>query len=111
MVLNFYKEGKTVLEMAKIMEVKQQTIEQHILNIFETDEGIDIDLDYFGLTEEKEDIIRKAIAKVGSDFLRPIKDIVGNKIGTKIRQISHCVLMSVMPCLSGLKKFSIIKFL
>ena len=91
MVLNFYKEGKTVLEMAKIMEVKQQTIEQHILNIFETDEGIDIDLDYFGLTEEKEDIIRKAIAKVGSDFLRPIKDIVGNKI--TYAQIKLCLIV------------------
>ena len=34
-----------------------------------------------------------------------------NKIGTKIVQISHCVLMSIMPCLSGLKKSSIIKFL
>ena len=90
MVLNLYKEGKTVKDMAKIMEVKQQTIENHILSNFET-KSVEIDLDYFGLTTEKENSIRKAIAKVGSDFLKPIKDIVGNKI--TYAQIKLCLIV------------------
>jgi uncharacterized protein YbbC (DUF1343 family) len=66
-------------------------IEGHILNIFENDEDIDIDTEYFGLTEEKEEIIQRAIKKVGTEFLRPIRDEVGKNI--TYAQIKLCMLI------------------
>jgi ATP-dependent DNA helicase RecQ len=91
MVLNFYNEGKTMKEMAEIMEVQLRTIEQYILYIFENNDDIDIDVDYFDLTEEIESEIQKAVAKVGQEFLRPIKDIVNSKI--TYAQIKLCLLI------------------
>ena len=73
------------------MDMKGQTIEGHILNIFENDEDIDIDTEYFGLTEEKEEIIQRAIKKVGTEFLRPIRDEVGKNI--TYGQIKLCILI------------------
>jgi uncharacterized protein YpbB len=42
------------------------------------------------LTEEKEERIKKAIKKVGTEKLRPIKDIVGKDIS--YGQIKVCML-------------------
>ena len=90
-VLAFYKKGKTLKEISQIMDMKGQTIEGHILNIFENDEDIDIDTEYFGLTEEKEEIIQRAIKKVGTEFLRPIRDETGKNI--TYAQIKLCMLI------------------
>ena len=48
-------------------------------------------MDYFGLTIEKENNIKSAIKRVGIDKLRPIRDIVGNKI--TYGQIKLCLLV------------------
>ena len=90
-VLALYKKGKTLKEIIQMMDMKGQTIEGHILNIFENDEDIDIDTEYFGLTEEKEEIIQRAIKKVGTEFLRPIRDKVGKNI--TYAQIKLCMLI------------------
>ena len=90
-VLNFYNEGKTIKEMAEIMEVQTRTIEQYILYIFENNDDVDVDLDYFNLTEEIEEEIQKAVAKVGTEFLRPIKDIINSKI--TYAQIKLCLMV------------------
>jgi ATP-dependent DNA helicase RecQ len=90
-VLSFYKQGKTIKEISRILEMKEITIEGHVLSIFENDENIDIDMDYFGLTEEKEEVIKRAIKKVGKKPLRPIKDEVGYSI--TYAQIKLCILV------------------
>jgi ATP-dependent DNA helicase RecQ len=91
MVFKLYKEGKTMKEMAAIMEVQLNSIEQYILDVFENNDEADIDCDYFDLTEEIEEEIKTAIKKVGTDKLRPIKDIVNAKI--TYGQIKLCILI------------------
>jgi len=89
-VLSFYKKNMSIKEISQKLGVKERTIEGHILNIFEHDD-IDIDMDYIGLTDEKENRIKSAIKKVGKDRLRPIKEKAGPNI-TYI-QIQLCLLV------------------
>jgi ATP-dependent DNA helicase RecQ len=77
--------------MSQELGVKEQTIENHILHLFENDESFDVDLDYFDLTEEKEERIKNAIKKVGTEKLRPIRDIAGNDV--TYAQIKLCILV------------------
>ena len=90
-VFKLYKEGKTMIEIAKKMEIKMTTVEQYILDIFENNEDADIDCDYFDLTDEIEEEIKKAIETTGIDKLRPIKDFVNQKI--TYGQIKLCILI------------------
>ena len=87
----YYKQSKSIKEICLIRNIKQQTIEDHILDIFENYKDVDIDLDYFGLTEDSEVEIRNAIANVGTERLRQIKDIVNKKI--TYGQIKLCMLL------------------
>ena len=91
LVFKLYKEGKTMKEIADTMGVQLRTIEQYVLDIFENNDEADIDCDYFDLSEEAEEEIRKAIAKVGVERLRPIKDILNAKIS--YAQIKLCMLI------------------
>ena len=90
-VFKLYKEGKTMMEIAEIMDISMRTIEQYVLDIFENNDEADIDCDYFDLTEEKEEEIKKAIKIVGMEKLRPIKDIIDDKI--TYSQIKLCILI------------------
>ena len=90
-VIKLYKEHKSIKQMSQIIGVTERTIEYHILDLFENDDNFDIDLDYFDLTEEKEEQIKKAIKKVGIKKLRPIRDIVGKSI--TYAQIKLCILI------------------
>jgi len=65
--------------------VKEQTVVSHILHIFEHYEDEEIVMDYFDLTEEREDKIKNAIKKVGTDKLRPIKDAAGDVTYAQIK--------------------------
>jgi ATP-dependent DNA helicase RecQ len=79
-VYKHYKDGKSMSELAKLTDRNYDSVENDIIHIFEHYDGVDIDVDYFGLTEEFEEEIKNAVTKVGSEFLKPIKDIVNNKI-------------------------------
>ena len=79
-IYKYYTEGKTIGEISKLTERSPQTIEGHILHIFEHYDNVDIDPQYFGLTEELEKQINTAIKVIGSDYLKPIKDMVDNKV-------------------------------
>jgi ATP-dependent DNA helicase RecQ len=86
-----YKQRKTVGEISKQLSISKQTVSNHIMYIFEHYEEEDIDMDYFGLTEDKEDIIKKAVEEKGTKFLKPIKDIVDSSI--TYDQIKLCILV------------------
>ena len=75
-----YKEGKSISEISEITGRSIRLIEDHMIHIFEHYDGVDIDPNYLGLTEEFEEEIKTAVTKVGSKFLKPIKDLVNNKI-------------------------------
>ena len=67
------------------------TIENHLFHILEFYDDVDIVPDYFGLSEQLEEIIKKAILKVGTRYLRPIKDILPNRV--TYAQIKLCILI------------------
>ena len=77
---NLYKEGKSITEICNLRKLTNNTVETHILDIWENDEDSEIDLGYADLCDIKKEQILKAINLVGTDKLRPIKDIVDNKI-------------------------------
>ena len=95
-VFALYKENKTIKEISKLLSIKEQTIEGHIMHIFENFEDEDIDLEYVGLTEEKENQIKRAVKEVGTQYLRPIKDKIDSNI-TYI-QIKVCLLVMKIEC-------------
>jgi ATP-dependent DNA helicase RecQ len=90
-VFDLYKQGKTLKEICDSFDLKAQTIEGHILYIFEHYDDEEINMEYFGLTPENETKIKTAIKKVGFEKLRPIKDIVGRNI--TYGQIKLCLLV------------------
>lgn len=91
---NYYKEGKTMDEISELTGRKLRTIEDHMIHIFKNYDDVDINIDYFGLTEEFKDEINNAIEKVGSGLLKPIKEMVNNKI--TYAQIKLCLLVNNM---------------
>ena len=90
-VLDLYKSGETMSGMAKILGIKERTIIEHVLYIFEHADDVDIDMDYFNLTEEIEERVKKSIAKVGSEYLRTIREDVGEDV--TYAQIKLCILV------------------
>ena len=89
-ILKYYNEGKTLQEISKITNKKLRSIEESMLNIFEFYD-IDIDPDYFGLTEEYEEEIKKVVKSNNFLRLKPIKTRVNNKI--TYSQIKLCLLI------------------
>ena len=89
-VLTHFREGKSIEEIANCRQVSKNTIENQILSIMET-EDVDIDPDYFGLTEEYEDEIKEAIGRIGSERLSPIKECVNPSIS--YTQIKVCIMI------------------
>ncbi len=87
-----YKEGKTIREISDLTGRTRRTIEDHLIHIFENYDDVDIDTDYFGLTEEMIQEINDAVKQVGSGYLKPIKDIVNNKI--TYAQIKLAIMIS-----------------
>lgn len=90
-VFSLYKKNKSVKEIAKTLNLKPITIENHLFHILEFYDDVDIDPGYFDLREELEEIIKKAILKVGTRYLRPIKDILPDEV-TYV-QIKLCILI------------------
>ena len=90
-VITLYKQNKSVKEISHVLGIREQTIENHILHIFEHEDDIDVDLDYFDLSEDKEIDIKKAIEKVGIEKLKPIKWKVDESI--TYAQIKLCILV------------------
>lgn len=90
-VFSLYKKNKSVKEIAKTLNLKPMTIENHLFHILEFYDDVDIDPDYFDLSEEFEEIIKKAILKVGTRYLRPIKDILPDDV--TYSQIKLCILI------------------
>lgn len=84
-VYKLYKQNKSPKEIAKLIGVGEITVVSHILHIFEHYEDEEIVMDYFDLTEEKEEKIKNAIKKVGQDKLKPIKDEAGDVTYAQIR--------------------------
>ena len=95
-VFALYKKNKSIKEISKLLSVKGQTVENHIMYIFENYPEEDINMEYIGLTEENENQIKRAVKEVGTQYLRPIKDKIDSNI-TYI-QIKVCLLVMKIEC-------------
>jgi ATP-dependent DNA helicase RecQ len=89
-ILACYHEGKTINEIAQMRQVTKETVENQMLSIYQT-EDIDIDPDYFGLTEDYENEIKEVVARIGSKYIKPIKDAINTNISYS--QIKLCLLI------------------
>tara|TARA_B100000795_G_scaffold253967_3_gene224515 strand:+ start:5127 stop:7211 length:2085 start_codon:yes stop_codon:yes gene_type:complete len=76
-IFEHYKKTLSIKEISKEMGLSEQSVEGHILYIYEHYDA-DIMMEYFDLTEEKEEAIAKAIKKVGTEYLKPIKEEIGD---------------------------------
>jgi len=83
-VHTYYKHKKSIKEISQLLQISEQTVEGHILYIYEHCDD-EILMDYFDLTEEKEEKIKEAIKKVGLEKLKPIKEIVGDITYSQIK--------------------------
>jgi ATP-dependent DNA helicase RecQ len=90
-VYNLYKQNKSVSEIANILQLSKQTVSNHIMYIFEYYDDEVIDMDYFELTEDKEEIIKNVIKEKGTKFLKPIKESIDSSI--TYDQIKLCILV------------------
>ena len=91
LIKDYYNQGKSIQEIMKLTNLSERKVEDKILELFKTDNEIDIDLDYFDLTEEKEKEIKLAILEVGTKKLSPIKKIVDKNITWA--QIKLCIIV------------------
>ena len=89
-ILSHFREGKSIEEIAQCRQVSKDTIEKHLLSIMET-EDVDIDPDYFGLTQEYEDEIKEVVERIGTGRLSPIKERVNPSIS--YTQIKLCIMI------------------
>ena len=90
-IKSYYNEGKSIKEIVELTNLSKSCVENKVLKLFETDDEIDIDLDYFDLSEEIEREIKLAILKVGTNRLRPIKNLVNSNITWA--QIKLCIIV------------------
>ena len=74
---NLYVDGKSIDEIAEERNLTRSTIENHLINCFESGKDFDIEKDIH--TEFEEDIL-KAIKEIGTEKLRPIKDALAEEI-------------------------------
>jgi ATP-dependent DNA helicase RecQ len=77
LTLILHKEGKTIVEIAKIRSLNSSTIENHLIRCSE--EGLDIIWDDL-IPEGQESLILEAIQQAGHEKLRPIKDLLPTEI-------------------------------
>ena len=74
---NLYKKGKTIQEIAQIRELKEQTIENHLIDCME--KGMDVDIEKYIHTEYSEIILEK-IKELGFERLKPLKDALPDRV-------------------------------
>ena len=74
---NLYNEGNSIDEIASIRNLKEQTIESHLIDCMER--GMDVDIEKYIHTEFKETIFEK-IEELGFERLKPLKDALPDKV-------------------------------
>ena len=83
---DLYQCGKSIKEIAEIRDLKDLTIESHIVDKF-SDDIKNIDMDRMGINQNMIDRVAIAIDQAGKTRLRPIKDVLDSDGNT--RKISY----------------------
>lgn len=85
--LNMYKEGLNIREIAKMREMKEVTIQDHLIRCFK--EGLPVDLSSF-IPEKYEQLILQKIRELGTQKLKPIKDALPEDIDYMAIKAAMC---------------------
>ena len=76
LTLELYNEGKSVEEIARERDLKPRTIMNHLVELIEVGETLDVEpLIQTGHYE----VIVDALQQVGSDLLKPVKELLGDE--------------------------------
>lgn len=75
--LNMYKSGKSLKEIASLREIKELTIQDHLIRCHK--EGLEVDLNPL-IPSEYEGLILECIKNLGGERLRPIKDALPEEV-------------------------------
>lgn len=75
--VDYFKEGRTVEEIASARNLSTMTIVNHLCKWIESGEELDIDR---LVSTRANDEVRKVIPSVGTEFLKPIKEAVDDSI-------------------------------
>ena len=89
-VFELYKQEKTINEICDKIKSSRERVETHMLKIFQND-NIDVDPDYFGLTEEYEREIKNIIHENNNISIQQIKNRVNKNISYS--HIKLCLLI------------------
>jgi ATP-dependent DNA helicase RecQ len=73
--LQLYKQGKTIAEITKERDLKEETIHSHLQKTYSHGEPFDINT---FVSPEKQIIIQQAFEELGLDRLAPIKEKLGD---------------------------------
>ena len=74
---NLFKQGFSLIEIARSRNLKVRTIEEHLLKCYEL--GMDIDLSPL-IHFEFEDDVKKVVNTIGTDKLKPIKEALPEEV-------------------------------
>jgi RecQ family ATP-dependent DNA helicase len=97
-VVRLYKNDFSIADISRILHMKTSRVGRRIIQLLETDDTLDIDLDYFNFTDEIECKIREVISKLGSytdvnprvSKVKTIKNLLKDVSSTHIRL---CILI------------------
>jgi len=85
---DLFVSGMSPSDIAKERGLKQQTIEEHIVSMWKKHPD-QIDEERIGITDDMKISVKRAIDQVGTERLRPIKEIIG-------RDISYFQMKTIM---------------
>jgi len=91
-ISKYINEGKNIIDIIDLVGKTRETVERHVLYIFENYENVDIECHMFDYTDEIEKEINDAIKITGGERLKPIKEMVNNDI--TYSQIKLCMLIN-----------------
>jgi len=91
-ISKYINDGKNIIDIIDLIGKTRETVERHILYIFENYENVNIECDLFDYTDKIEKEINNAIKITGGERLKPIKEMVNNDI--TYSQIKLCMLIN-----------------
>ena len=76
LTLSLYRQGLSIEEIARQRNLKASTISSHLVELIEAGETIEIDR---LVNPERYHVIARAIRQIGDEFLKPVKDFLGDE--------------------------------
>lgn len=92
LTLSLYRQGLSIEEIASQRNLKSSTISSHLAELVEAGEAIDIDR---LVKPGHYDVIVDALHQIGDDFLKPVKDFLGDEYSYEEIRLVRAALRQV----------------